>query len=330
MRRSHLIVVAALVASLLAAGSARAAEARAKLKVVFPTTATTFELPHFVAQDLGWLAKAGIDVEELWVNGDANALRALVAGQGDIAAPGTFAAYSAIAEGAKIKAIASWQPLVDYMLVARADIGGLQGLAHARIASASLGSLTTELPKMVMKKHNVDPSGATFFSVGGHEARLQAVLAGKADAALVSALYATHGKRTGKVTVLADLAREYPGLGYIYLMADEKALADPARRATLRTYVRVAVIEASRFITTHPDEAIAVMRKRSPDLEPDVIKDVITQLNANKVWGVDGGLDPKVTEFTLPLALAMKSASRDITPAEVLDGSLVAESLAAH
>jgi ABC-type nitrate/sulfonate/bicarbonate transport system substrate-binding protein len=73
--------------ALVAAVSPTTAQTTTKLKLVFATPPTTYALPHFVAQDLGWLKQRGLEVEEVWLTGDANALRALLSGQGDIAAP---------------------------------------------------------------------------------------------------------------------------------------------------------------------------------------------------------------------------------------------------
>ncbi len=304
------------------------AQAPQKLKVVFATPPTTYALPHFVAQDLGWLKSRGLDIEEIFLTGDANALRALLAGQGDIAAPGTFPAYSVVAQGGHIKAIGSWQPLVDYVMVTREGISDLKQLAGARIAAASIGGLTTELPKMLLAKHGVDTSGTSFFSVGGHEARLQAVVAGKADAALVGILYARQGARLAKVHVVANLAKEFPGLGYSYLVVNEKDLADPAMRRAFEIYIRAAVIEASRFIMKEPDRAAEVLHKRMPALQLDLIKDVVHALNDANVWAVNGGIEPEITDFTAPLAAAFKSAPREVKASELLDRSIVERILA--
>jgi ABC-type nitrate/sulfonate/bicarbonate transport system substrate-binding protein len=82
---------------ILAFCAGAAAQGAMKLKVVFATPPTTYALPHFVAQDLGWLKQRGLTIEEVFLTGDANALRALLSGQGDVAAPGTFPAYSVVA-----------------------------------------------------------------------------------------------------------------------------------------------------------------------------------------------------------------------------------------
>ena len=203
-------VAAALGLSLCA----QSAVAQSKLKVVFPTTPTTMALPHYVAIEKGWLKNAGVEIEEVTVQGDPNAIRALISGQADIAGSGTFPVYGAIANGAQMKAIASWQPIADYQVVAQKQFKTVKDLENARIAAASIGGLTSVIPEMLLRKHGIDPSKMKFTSIGGHEARLQAVLANKLDATIVSNLYASIGKRKGDISIITSIAREYPGMGY--------------------------------------------------------------------------------------------------------------------
>src|SRR5215467_4056457 len=54
----------------------------AKIKMVFPGPATTFSLPYFVARKQGWLGD--LEVEDLHVTGDANAMRVLLSGNAEI------------------------------------------------------------------------------------------------------------------------------------------------------------------------------------------------------------------------------------------------------
>ena len=311
-----------LAGALQQLGTLRASE-KTTLKLVFPTTPTTFELPHFVAKDLGWLDDAGLNVEEVWLVGDANAVRTVVSGQADIAAPGTFAVYSALAEGARIRAIASWQPKVDYQLVARDTIKTIKELEGARIGAAGPRGLTIEIPRMVMKKHGADPSKASYVQIGGHEARLMATVANKVDAAIVSILYAAKAKEFPNIRVLSSIPAEFPGLAYTYLVVRDKDLTDPAKRKALETYVRVAVIEASRFIMKNPERAAKIMHGRTPDLKLEMIQDVIQALNTNNVWGVNGGLDVGSTEYTLRLAQEMGELKKPLSTGDVLDSSIV-------
>src|SRR5687768_5243215 len=79
---------------------------------------TTFGAPWYVADAMGWFEKEGIKFEELYVKGDANSMRALIAGEAMLAGIGPTTMFSALEEGAKVKVINSSQPVVDYNIIA--------------------------------------------------------------------------------------------------------------------------------------------------------------------------------------------------------------------
>jgi ABC-type nitrate/sulfonate/bicarbonate transport system substrate-binding protein len=62
-----------------------------------------------------------------------------------------------------------------------------------------------------------------------------------------------------------------------------------------------AGIRASRFIMENPDEAAEIMHARVPDLDLPFLKAVIRDLDGEGLWGVDGGIDPKIEEYTADL-----------------------------
>jgi len=84
----------------------------AKIKMVFPGPVTTFSLPYLVAQKKGWMD--GLEVEDIHVTGDANAMRVLLSGNADIGLIGTLNVLASIHAGAGIRAVHSWQPIGDY------------------------------------------------------------------------------------------------------------------------------------------------------------------------------------------------------------------------
>ena len=85
--------------------------AAAKIKMAFPGPATTFGLPLYVAQKKGWLGD--LEVEEVIVTGDSNAMRVLLSGNADVALVGTLNVLASLHAGASVRAIHSWQPLGD-------------------------------------------------------------------------------------------------------------------------------------------------------------------------------------------------------------------------
>jgi ABC-type nitrate/sulfonate/bicarbonate transport system substrate-binding protein len=313
-----LCVVAALLA--LDASAAGAA----KIKMVFPGPVTTFSLPYLVAQKKGWMGD--LEVEDVHVTGDANAMRVLLSGNADIGLIGTLNVLASIHAGAGIRAIHSWQPIGDYSLVLATGKGNkLADLAGKTFASSGPGGLPDQLPRLIMRKHGIDEASARFVQVGGHAARLQAVIGGRADATLVNTVTALKGVQEGKVTVVGKLSAEFPGLGYVWNVARTETLDKLA--AAFQNLTDIG-IKGSRFIMANPDEAAAILHERLPDLDLAFLKAVVRDLNGENVWGVDGGLDPAIEEFTAELNMKLGNLPVAAPAKDVLEPRFVDRALA--
>jgi ABC-type nitrate/sulfonate/bicarbonate transport system substrate-binding protein len=313
-----LCVVAALLA--LDASAAGAA----KIKMVFPGPVTTFSLPYLVAQKKGWMGD--LEVEDVHVTGDANAMRVLLSGNADIGLIGTLNVLASIHAGAGIRAIHSWQPIGDYSLVLATGKGNkLADLAGKTFASSGPGGLPDQLPRLIMRKHGIDEASARFVQVGGHAARLQAVIGGRADATLVNTVTALKGVQEGKVTVVGKLSAEFPGLGYVWNVARTETLDKLA--VAFQTLTDIG-IKGSRFIMANPDEAAAILHERLPDLDLALLKAVVRDLNGENVWGVDGGLDPSIEEFTAELNMQLGNLPVAAPAKDVLEPRFVDRALA--
>ena len=303
---------------------ARAALA-GKVKMVFPGPVTTFSLPYLVAQKKGWLGD--LEVEDVHVTGDANAMRVLLSGNADIGLIGTLNVLASIHAGAGIRAIHSWQPIGDYSLVLAKGKGDkLADLAGKIFASSGPGGLPDQLPRLVMRKHGIDETTARFVQVGGHAARLQSVIGGRADATLVNTVTALKGVQDGKVTSSTKLSMEFPGLGYVWNVVRADALDKPELAAAFQTLTE-AGIRGSRFVTENPDEAAAILHERLPDLDLNFLKAVVRDLNGENLWGVDGGLDPAVQEFTADLNMKLGNLPVAAPAKDVLDARFVEAAL---
>ena len=275
----------------------------AKIKMVFPGPVTTFSLPYLVAQKKGWLGD--LEVEDVDVTGDSNAMRVLLSGNADIALVGTLNVLASIHAGAKVRAIHSWQPIGDYSLVLANGKGSkLADLVGKTFATSGPGGLPDQLPRLIMRKYGIDESTTRFVQVGGHAARLQAVIGGRADATLVNTVTALKGVQDGKVMVLARLSEEFPGLGYVWNVVRTDTLNKPELAAAFQTMTDIG-IRGSRYIMENPDEAAAILHERLPDLDLAFLKAVVRDLNGENLWGVDGGLDPAIEEFTANLNMKL-------------------------
>ena len=328
MRWSGFKIFAALLLAVAMLAHAGAANAQTKLKIVFPTSAHAFALPHFVAMEKGWLKDAGLDIEEQWLIGDTTVIRLIVTGEADLCITG-MPAFSAIGAGAQIKAIGSQQVIFDFQMLANKNITKVEDLAGKRFAAGPPLSIQTEVPRVIMRKHGVDPDKVQFQQAGGTPERLQAVVGGVADAALIGTSFALQAvAKYPNVHVLTTVPKEFPGMGFSYIMATNKSLGDAAKKKAMEAYVEQSTIRASRFIMDNPEEAVKILLKRVPSLDPEIAKQSVADLNRDKVWGVNGGLDREVTDFTIKFTLDSKMVPTPVTYEQVVDTSMVDAALA--
>lgn len=272
-------------------------QAQTRLTFVMPNSPTPYLLPFMIAKDLGWYSKAGLEVEEKVVVGDANALRALVSGDADVSYLGSGTVMQAFLTGAQIKILGAWQAIVDYQVIARKGMNKIDQLAAKKWASTGVGTMTHIIPMVVLKKHKLDTSGAQFLGVGGLAARYQAVIAGTVDATILDTYFATLAEQSGKADVVLSILDDIPGLGYNYVVTSRRTLDDQAKKGATEIFVREA-LRGVRLIADKPQEAAEVLAKRLKGGDVALITSVLQKMTAMNVWGINGGLERSTFDLT--------------------------------
>ena len=125
---------------------------------------------------------------------------------------------------------------------------------------------------------------------------------------------------------VARLSAEFPGLGYVWNVVRTDALGKPELAAAFQIMTDIG-IQGSRFIMANPDEAAAILHERLGDLDLPFLKAVVRDLNGENVWGVDGGLDPTIEEFTADLNMKLGNLSvappaKDVLEPRFVDAAL--------
>ena len=291
-----------------------------KLKIIFPTTHSTWGIPYYLAVDKGWFKELGLEIEEIPLLGDANAFRSLLGGEGDVVMIGPSTVMLAITKGAKVKIIGAWQPRVDYQLIANKDKAKtINELSGVSFAGAGGISMLNHMFTMILKKYGVDPAHDPI-AIGGHSDRLAAVIVGKVDATMVNTLTATKG--ADQISWITPVANELGNLSYSNLVVLEKDLQDPKKQDKLVKFMK-ASIKGARYALTHPDEAAEAVHKRVPEMPVDLIKEVVVKLNEIPVWGVNGGIPDEIFEFTIKAYFDYGVIPKLLAPSDVTDKSIV-------
>ena len=307
--------------AILLGGNASAADL--KLTFSMPTTPAAYLLPFFVAKDLGWYEKAGLDVNEVVITGDANAIRAIITGDADITFIGPSMTMNAIATGAQVKIVGSVQPGLDYMIVARNGAGTtLKELADKKWAIASVGGMTQTLPRMLIKKHGGNADATQYLTVGGLAQRYQALAAGTVDASVLDVQLALRAEQEGRGKVITSIKDELPKMAYAYFPVKSTSLTDPQKRKALEIFVRES-IRGARYIVENPKAAAEILVKRMKAGDVNTMTAVLTKESGLGIWGINGGLDRDILEYTYTTYRESGDIKADVTIDKIVDTSLV-------
>ncbi len=327
INRRDLIATGLLGVGFGAAFPSRSFAQAAKFRFAMPTTPANYLLPYFSALDQGWLLKGGIDVEGLVVIGDVNAFRALVSGSADATVPAISPVLAGVAEGAKVKVVSSWQPVVDYFIVARKGLSTKPAdLGTMTWGTAGPGGVTSAVSTLYMKKHGLDPAKAKTLSVGDQSSRLQALVGGKVDVTILDSYVTTRAERAGQLTPVTSVVEEFPGMGNVFLVVDQKSLGDAAKRKAILAMVKGG-IEGARFVMKEPAKAAELMEKHLTNADVGLLTETLVRVNKLGIWGVDGGLDRKIIDYTAGVYFDEGIVSRKVTFEELVDTSLVEEAI---
>jgi len=211
----------------------------------------------YMAQEKGFFAKRGFDVEYVNLRGDKDVTRALLAGElqsGEVSPGGPL---QAIQGGADIRFIGSTIPGLPYALYARKDIADWADLKGKTFGVSSPGSTPDLVARTMLIRKGVDPDTIKIANAGGSAGRVQAVAGGKVDATASSSEFVPIVGKLGirVMGLAADIVPEYPRFMII-------ARADTIRdkREDLINFL-AAYMEGLDYALKHREATIALAAK---------------------------------------------------------------------
>lgn len=293
-----------------------AAPAAAQLRIIVTeqTIPVVANSVHWLADQLGYYERAGVEVEIIRVSDTPTAVTALLAGEGDMANIAVTAALGIAAQNlADIRAVSSPDKFLPFTIVSSNAITTPADLAGKTFGVAAIGSLDYNLSQLVLRGLGVDPATMTFVPIaGGPAGRGQALMAGQIDATTMSigAYLGVPDKSNIRVAVTAPEFLSFASvLNKVNVVRAEYL---ETNRADVVAFV-TAITQLARDFQANPQAWIDAMRVALPDYSAENLAIVAQQLNG--LWSVNGGMDLA----TIQAAVTGGYASPDLAGMRVVE-----------
>lgn len=224
----------------------------------------------FIAQDKGFFAAEGLDVELIQFQNSADGLSAIRAGQLDIGAFGTTAPLVHIAKGADIKVIGGIMGQDASIITTAANAGKVKkinDLKGKKVATVRLASGDAVL-RGALNKAGIDwKSDVEIFELKNPPAVIEAVKSGQVDAGVVWGPHDLRAEEQGLKVVIRseELSPGHPCCRLT--ISSESAELQPE---TWKHFLR-AILKAEKFAKTNRPETVEIITKYLK-LDPELIE----------------------------------------------------------
>jgi NitT/TauT family transport system substrate-binding protein len=289
----RVIVIAAMLLS-YSFDFAAAAESKPRvlrLRVGLASTPAP-ALPNSVmwlAKDLGFYKREGLDVELIEFNGTPIAIAAMIAGEIDVANTGTADVIRLVATRRQaMRAIHSPDARLYFLIAARDEIASVSALEGRQFGVARIGSVDHSMSMIALRALGANPTKISMVAIGSPSTRAQALVAGRIDATTLSiGSWVTIRKEAGiKVLVDQDVYFDTATVVQKVNAATTKVLQEKPEQLRRLT---VAILRASRYFAENQGPWMDAITKRRPDVDRKDAANLWTSFKT--AWAVNGLLN---------------------------------------
>lgn len=250
----------------------------------------------------GFAEKQGLKVELVQFKSDAVALKALLAGDLDSYDGILVGTTVAASHGVDVKLLGCHWPGLPHGIFVRKAIKDVADLKGKTFAISTPFTLPDVLADALLRKYGMQASDMRMVPLGGDVERYKALVAGIADATVVSAEYAPIADRDGVKLLMAgrDVLPEYMRLCMFTTGSVLKRRPDDTVRFL------AAEMTALRYAITHRDAALKLTRQltgiKPDDPRPEYIYD-----DTVRTHGVDPDIGIPMDKITWAIQLMVKA-----------------------
>jgi NitT/TauT family transport system substrate-binding protein len=266
--------------------------ARERIRIAIGGQTQLVYLPTTLAQQLGYYADEGIEVELQDFAGGSKALEALFGGSADVVS-GFYDHIAQMAgQGKQLKPFVSMLRYPGLALIAAPGkhVASVRELKGKIVGVSSAGSSTHNLLNHLLKKEGLSPDSVSVVGVGMAAGSVAAMESGTVDAAVMAEPAITQLKaRKGELHVLAD-TRTQMGVRAVYGVDTYPAAVLYSKKEwvesnpeTARKLTR-AIVRTLAWIQTHSGEQIAAKMPDWLQGQGEVIE------RSKAMYSIDGAL----------------------------------------
>jgi NitT/TauT family transport system substrate-binding protein len=306
---------AALAAIVLAWSAACAAAQTLTPFRVGISDAVNTVLPVWMAQDGGFYAANGLQVEIINMGGGSRGAKELQAGKIDLMRVGMSSVVQTNRSGGDLRLIASMSNVIRFVLTVAPGVKTATDLRGGVIGVSSFGSESDSTVTLALERFGMTRADVNVREYGGGSKRLAAVRAGEIKATAINEPTTSQAREQG-VTIMLDLAAEKIPWLFSGVVVRRSDLKD--RRELMKRFLR-AVIEGNYAALTDAARAKAVLMRELKVKNPRIIDISYEDFRAQSPPDMDISM-PGVENV---LKISAGNGSRNV--ADYIDGSVLAE-----
>lgn len=214
-------------------------------------------LPLWMAKDAGFYAREGLDVEQIWIQGNP-AAAALIAGEIDILYCIPHNIISAMAGGADLQFVASIYNRMQYRIVAAAGIDQIEQLKGKIVGIARIHDVSHFYFRLALQRFGMNAErDVRMAAVGGQNDRVLALKNGRVAATILNPANAMVLESSGFKTILDMETLNFPVVGN--MTAVRRSMLKERRPAVVK-FLR-ALLASMKKIQDDPELSKKVLAK---------------------------------------------------------------------
>ena len=230
-------------------------EAQEKIRVGQGSISLQSGLMH-IGKDRGLFAKYGLTTETIYIPGGSTNVQVLISGNLDLSQLSGAPGVAANLEGADIIYFASLLDKLNYQLITRPEIKGVEQLKGKKFGVSRYGSSADFGMRAMLKRVGVDPlKEATILQIGDEPARIAAIKSGNIDGTVANAPFGIEAERL-KLNVLADSVKMDIPFFNTGLLGSKRFL--DKQEARVMNFLR-AYLEAIKILKTEREYSIKAL-----------------------------------------------------------------------